>query len=148
MSYRAATFENGMSLDFIRLMSHELFHIWLGGYLMPEDERSGEGDAAREVVALDPDGPAASAGLAIGDRILKCVPTRPNPPRILDSVETPYRFGLNTIASGAEVATIELERAGEKLALSVKPRLVPGGVRTSYRPGSETLERLFRYAAP
>lgn len=308
MSYRPTTFKDGFSLDFVRLMSHELFHIWLGGYLAPEDEslvwfhegfteylamwhvvaaglaepewlaeraltleaearrssafgrvafgdpsvnwrdsdganeklgykggatlalladvelrrqgrpglmqlvadllrRGGpltlsgirewmqanglaefwerwiaqpamlpevgaalvemgyeaakedasltylgiqveEGDASGEVVSIDPGGPAASVGLRVGDRILKSGPVRQNPPRILGSVETPYRFGLDTIASGAEVATIEVERGGESLTLSVKPRLVAGGMRTSYRPGPETLERYFRYAAP
>ena len=108
----------------------------------------GEGDASREVVAIDPDGPATSAGLRVGDRILRSGPARPNPPRILDSVKTPYRFGLDTIASGAEVATIEVERAGANLTLSVKPRLIAGGVRTAYRPGPDTLERYFRYAPP
>jgi hypothetical protein len=32
--------------------------------------------------------------------------------------------------------------------LSVKPRLIAGGVRTEYRPGPDTLERYFRYAPP
>ena len=67
--------------------------------------RVGDGDASRDVVAVDPEGPAASAGVAIGDRILGCTPRRPNPPRIRDSVETAYRFGLSTVASGADVAS-------------------------------------------
>jgi hypothetical protein len=103
-----------------------------------------EGDASREIEALDPEGPAARAGFAIGDRIVDCAPTRPNPPRIREGVETPYRFGLNTIASGAKVATIEVERSGKRLALEIEPRLIAGGVRTSYRAGAETRQRFFR----
>lgn len=110
--------------------------------------QTGDGDATRTIVALDPNGPAARAGFAIGDRILGCSPGRMHPPDVRASVETPYRFGLNIIASGAKVATIDVERAGNRLELSLEPRLIAGGVRTSYRRGRTTFERFFRYEPP
>ncbi len=107
-----------------------------------------DGESPARIVALDPDGPAARAGFEIGDRILDCSPPRPNPPRIGSQVTTRYRFGLNRIASGAKVATIEVSREGRRLSLSIQPQLVPGGLRTAYRRHGEEIERFLRYEAP
>jgi predicted metalloprotease with PDZ domain len=104
----------------------------------------GDGEASRGIVAIDPEAPAARAGFEVSDRIVSCSPGRQNPPRIRDGVATPYRFGLNAIASGAAAATIEVERRGKPLSLSVAPRLIAGGVRTPYRGGSPAVERFFR----
>jgi hypothetical protein len=30
--------DDGLAPDYVRLLAHELFHIWLGGYLSPDDE--------------------------------------------------------------------------------------------------------------
>lgn len=97
------------------------------------------------VVAVDPQGPAARAQVRVGDRIFGYFPTRGHPPRIAASVTTPFRFGLNCIASGAEVAEIDVLRDGAELRLRVEPRLIPGGLRSAYRASGEELDRFFAY---
>ncbi len=103
------------------------------------------GETLGRVVAVDPEGPAARADVKIGDRIFGYFPTRTHPPRIAGSVTTPFRCGLDAIASGAEAAELDVLRDGRELKLSVVPRLIPGGVRTGYRAGSEHLAEFFRY---
>ncbi len=97
------------------------------------------------VVAVDPEGPAARADVKVGDRIQGYSPSRSRPPRIAESVKTPYRFGLNCIASGAEVAEIDVLRDGTEVKLRVEPRLISGGVRTAYRASGEKLESFFKH---
>ncbi|HSD11188.1 MAG TPA: hypothetical protein VLF14_09400, partial [Candidatus Binatia bacterium] len=101
-------------------------------------------DSIGKIAALDPDGPAARAGFKIGDQIVGCAPSRMNPPRVGASVATPYRFGLNRLASGAKVGTLDVVRDGRELTLSIEPRPIPGGLRTAYRRGGEALDRFFQ----
>ncbi|MCI0586755.1 MAG: hypothetical protein L0323_07955 [Planctomycetes bacterium] len=102
-------------------------------------------DLPCRIVALDPEGPAARVGARIGDRVLACSPSRMNPPGIGDDVATPYRFGLNTFASGAEIANLEVTRDGKDLTIGIQPRLIPGGFRVAYRARDGATERFFRY---
>jgi C-terminal processing protease CtpA/Prc len=108
-----------------------------------------EGDESPgRIVALDPDGPAARAGFEVGDRIFGDSPTRVGPPRVTDGVTTPYRFGLNRLATGAKVARIDVLRDGKELTLSIEPRIIPGGLRTAFRDRGDVDERFFRYDPP
>jgi hypothetical protein len=107
-----------------------------------------EGDAAGRIVALDPDGPAARAAFKVGDRIFGYSPTRSNQPRVGDRVTTPYRFGLNRLATGAKVASIDVEREGKEITLSIEPRIIPGGFRTGYRASGDAVGRFFRCEPP
>jgi hypothetical protein len=60
-------------------------------------------------------GPAARADVRVGDEIRGCGPKRERPPRVGKGVATQYRFGLACIASGAEVAQLEVVREGEEM---------------------------------
>jgi hypothetical protein len=108
-----------------------------------------EGDATTgRVAAVDPGGPAARAGIKVGDRIAGFSPKRSRPPRIDDSVRTPFRFGLDRIASGADVAELDVLRDGIERKIRVEVRLVPGGVRTAYRAATSALDEFFRFDPP
>jgi hypothetical protein len=107
-------------------------------------ESSG-GLAVGRVLSIDPDGPAAGTSLQVGDELLGFSPARENRPTVGDSVTTTFRFGLDRIASGAEEAVLDVQRAGQELQVRVVPRLISGGFRTAYQPEGESLADFFNY---
>ena len=107
-----------------------------------EAQAGGRATSGR-VVAVAPEGPAARAGVRVGNEIRGCGPARGRPPRLGKGVVTQYRSGMACIASGAEVAELEVGRDGEEMRVEVAPRLIEGGVRTAYRARGEELDGFF-----
>jgi hypothetical protein len=92
-----------------------------------------QGNAAFGTVsAVDPAGPAAAAGLAIGDQITGFWLTRPDRPQVAETVTTPYRFGLELFPPGAAEVNIGVLRGDQDLTIRVAPRPMPGGLHVSY----------------
>jgi predicted metalloprotease with PDZ domain len=89
-----------------------------------------------EVLAIDPDGPAAGAGLRVGDTITGLWPSRDPRPRVSDGVTTEYRFGLDlaSVESGAINLGV-LSGEGERV-VRVTPRSIPGGRFEAVEPGA------------
>jgi hypothetical protein len=81
------------------------------------------------VTAIDSAGPAASAGLLQGDRIVAYGAQRGNPPILSGEAPKEYRFGLNRIPSGAKSVPLDVVRDGQSRRVEVVPILVPGGYR-------------------
>ncbi len=93
------------------------------------------------VTALDSAGPAARAGVLVGDRIVGLQGNRrDDPPELGPGAPSRYRFALNVIPSGARSVTLDLERDGRPLQVEVAPVLTAGGRRFPLRwnPGRGT----------
>jgi hypothetical protein len=100
---------------------------------------------ARVVTAVDADGPAAAAGLQIGDTIVAVeAPLRGDPPWIASAVDRRYGAGLAEIASGATSVAIRVQRAGGVRDLLVQPRLISGGYREAPRLPAPEAPTFFR----
>ncbi len=110
--------------------------------------RLGPGPDMGRVVGIDPQGPAAAAGVAVGDSIRGYFPSRVNRPRIAESVGTPYRFGLERIEPGVPGAYIDVVHGGVERQAPITPRLIPGGVITRYRADDAKTAPFFRYEPP
>jgi hypothetical protein len=85
------------------------------------------------VTALDSAGPAARAGVRVGDRITAYGDRRNNPPQLGPGTPDRYRFALNVIPSGARTAPLRIERDGVTREISVAPVLIRGGRRVLVR---------------
>lgn len=80
------------------------------------------------IVELDPQGPAQAAGCQVGDVIVGLYPVRTEPlPGISDTVDTPYRFGLNRFHPNVEGTFLSVKRNGEKMRFYFKPSVIEGG---------------------
>ena len=111
------------------------------------DERSLLSAGARVVSDVDPEGPAAMAGLRRGDSIVVVeAPTRGDPPWIGPAVDRRHGAGLAEIASGATSVRIRVQRAEGARDLLVRPRLIPGGYREVARPPASGTMAFFRPA--
>ena len=85
------------------------------------------------VTALDSAGPAAKAGLRVGDRITGYGDRRGNPPQRGPGAPERYLWALNVIPSGARSGTLEVERDGTVRKIDVAPVLTRGGRRVQVR---------------
>ena len=109
------------------------------------DERSLLSTGARVVSDVDPDGPAAVAGLRRGDTIVVVeAPTRGDPPWIGPAVDRRHGAGLAEIASGATSVRIRVQRTEGARDLLVRPRLIPGGYREVARAPTSGTMAFFR----
>jgi regulator of sigma E protease len=88
--------------------------VLLTGLYMVRFQKPAYEDAPAEIGWLEPDSPAARAGLAIGDRITR-LNDKQNP--TWGDVE------LLVAANGSQPLQVELERGGEQLTRTVQPRL-------------------------
>ena len=84
------------------------------------------------VLAVDPEGPAAAAGVRAGDVIDGFFPFNGAPTR-LKELSTPYTFGLAIFTPGIEGSFLGIQRDGAPLKLFVEPELRPWGLRTGWR---------------
>lgn len=79
------------------------------------------------VVELDPEGPAALAGMRVGDAITGYFPTRVEPPLVRDTVTTPFTFGLTRFEPDHPGTFVGVSRDGEDVKIELVPRTIPGG---------------------
>lgn len=79
------------------------------------------------VTAVDPDGPAAKAGMKVGDQITGMYPARELAPSVPEDIDTPYRFALDLIDPDRPGTYIGVLRAGERIRLEIQPRTISGG---------------------
>ncbi|MEP0846749.1 MAG: hypothetical protein HRF50_08005 [Phycisphaerae bacterium] len=112
-----------------------------------------------KVVGLDPDGPAARAGIQVGDRISGFFPSR-EPEVRLDESElvagTPrardFPYALTRLAPGATGTYIGVVRPGpagagnQELQVMLDPRPIPGGRVDAFRATSDRVREFFRIA--
>lgn len=104
------------------------------------------GDFPR-VEALDLEGPAAKAGIQVGDQITGYFPTRSDGPTVGPEVTTPHRFGLTRFIPGVQGTYIGVHRGDGEHQLFVDPTLIPGGYREglSAAGGAAALDRFFAF---
>jgi hypothetical protein len=119
------------------------------GYVVQEGEAEltyfgvrNEGD---RVVELDPNGPAALAGMKVGDQIGGYFPTRDDRPRYTEQIGTRFTFGLNTIQPGRTGTYIDIIRDGRQFQLPVQPQIIRGGQTIRYVADKNKLESFFSY---
>ncbi len=110
--------------------------------------RLGPGPDIGRVVEIDPLGPAAAVGVEVGDSIRGYFPSRTSRPRIAESVDTPFRFGLERIEPGVPGTYLDVVHAGVERQAPITPRLIPGGVITRYRADEAKTAPFFRYEPP
>lgn len=100
----------------------------------------------RVVERVAHDGPAARAGLQVGDTVLSVTaPPRDDPPWVDDTVATAYSAGLDEVASGSREVTLLVRRGGAIRAVTIVPVLIRGGYRE--RAEASSLPSVFRSAA-
>jgi len=104
-----------------------------------------EGSPFGRIVALDPEGPAARAGLRVGDAISGLSPTRSDPPEISDEVATRFRWGLTLYDPESDEWRISVYRGDEKIRAVLSPRILEGGFHLRQRSGdADRFDRFFR----
>lgn len=112
------------------------------------------------VVGIDPDGPAARAGVRVGDRISGFFPSRDggillDDERLarLDVPAREFRYALTRIEPGVTGTYIGIVRdapdgsGDQRLQLDLEPRTIPGGYRPTYRARGPAVEPFFRLPA-
>ncbi|MEM7306575.1 MAG: hypothetical protein AAF682_07890 [Planctomycetota bacterium] len=95
------------------------------------------------VLGVDPGGPAAKAGVEVGDVIDGFYPFNGAPTRLME-LDTPYTFGLDIFTPGLEGSFLGVKRGDEKLQLFVEPELRPWGLRTGWGVG-EGVDAFFSF---
>lgn len=93
------------------------------------------------ITGIDPEGPAAGSGLAIGDVIGGAWICRSVRPRIGPEVAREYGFGLDLFDPAGEPVNIAVSRAGEEKAFQVRPRAISGGY--LWAPANDGMFRAF-----
>ncbi|MEQ8764590.1 MAG: hypothetical protein RL885_11730 [Planctomycetota bacterium] len=79
------------------------------------------------ITGIDPEGPAAKAGLRVGDRLIGFFPTRQGaypPPKDFDSS---YRYGLYLFDPSFDEFAFDVLRDGEEHRVPILPEIIDGG---------------------
>ncbi len=98
-----------------------------------------------KVTDLDPQGPAANAGLKVGDQIAGYFPSRDGRPEVAESVTTPYRFLLNGLEPSVTGWYLDVTRGDQALQIRLNPEIIPGGYVPGYRAGGGKLDAFFDF---
>ncbi len=104
----------------------------------------GVGLGAR-IVKVDPNGPAAAAGVRVGDVVGGYAPTRDGAVEIGSAVTTEYRFGLALFEPAAKSVQIWFERDGREVEIRIVPQIWDGGSRRVIGNAGEALDDFFRF---
>ncbi|MEP6911500.1 MAG: hypothetical protein ABI923_02030 [bacterium] len=98
------------------------------------------------VVEIDPEGPAALAGVRVGDLIYGYFPTRQDRPRDIDKVNTRFAYGLDLVEPGNTGTYLDIKRRGQsQFSLPIQPRLIRGGHTKRYLASGKELDRFFSF---
>ncbi|KAA3605514.1 MAG: hypothetical protein DWQ01_19545 [Planctomycetota bacterium] len=102
---------------------------------------------SRRIAAVDPNGPAAKAGIQAGDWITGYYPARRTAAEVPAKLEGDYPWGLGAFLPSESGQTyVGVHREGQDLQVFLDPVLRPGGILVSLEEGPEA-ERFFQFAA-
>lgn len=93
-----------------------------------------------QILAIDPEGPAAALGLSIGEQITGLWPVRNPRPGISPLLTTEYRFGLDLASPDAEQVNLGVTGPAGERTVQISPRRVLCGRIQSIEPGERAAE--------
>ncbi len=100
------------------------------------------------ITMVDPSGPAAQAGMEIGDRILGYFPRRSGAVHVRPGIG-PYLYGLDRLDPAAKQAFLDIIRGDTEIRVPIKVRPIDGGtIRGASPVESDELDAFFSVIRP